>query len=47
MIYVFFKIKISTTDISSFMISCDHSINGIFATILKFHMGKKSEVFVE
>lgn len=29
------------------MISCDHSINGIFATILKLHMGKKSEVFVE
>lgn len=29
------------------MISCDHSINGIFATILKLRMGKKSEVFVE
>lgn len=30
------------------MISCDHLINGISATILKFHMGEKSaEVFVE
>lgn len=30
------------------MISCDHLINGISATILMFRMGKKSaEIFVE